>query len=106
MGKNLAIEKRQEKEKTIVAVKGRLDSNTSPELKEALLEPLENVEEVWIDFTELAYISSAGLRVLLDAHKTMEEKSGKLVVAGANEEVNEVFTITGFSGILNMEQEV
>lgn len=53
--------------------------------------------------TPLGYISSAGLRVLLTAHKKMEKQEGRLVIRGANEGVREVFTITGFIDILHVE---
>lgn len=79
----------------------RLDTVTSPQLEEKLKKELEGVTELRFDFTELEYISSAGLRVLLAASKKMK-KQGKMEIHHVNEEVMEVFTITGFSDILTI----
>ena len=85
-----------------VAVEGRLDTTTAPELERALKESLEGVSELVMDFDKLDYISSAGLRVLLSAHKTMA-KQGSMKVVHVNEVVQEVFEVTGFSDILVIE---
>ncbi len=85
-----------------VAVSGRLDTTTAPELDAALREALPGVKELVLDFSALDYISSAGLRVLLSAQKTMS-KQGSMKLTGVNESVMEVFEITGFSGILTIE---
>lgn len=103
MGKDMEIEEKREEEKLILKVTGRLDSATAPEMEEALSEMPENTGELLLDFSELEYISSAGLRVLLNMHKKMEKAEGRMTVTGVNEEVREVFVITGFSEILNME---
>lgn len=84
-------------------IEGRLDTKTAPELEEKINKMIEQVSSIFMDFTELEYISSAGLRVLLRTHKAMKAKKGSLVIRGANEEVREVFTITGFSDILRLE---
>jgi len=85
-----------------MAVIGRLDTTTAPELDAALKEALPGVKELVLDFSALDYISSAGLRVLLSTQKTMS-KQGSMVLTGVNEGVMEVFEITGFSGILTIE---
>ena len=85
-----------------VAVSGRLDTTTAPELDAALREALPGVKELVLDFSALDYISSAGLRVLLSAQKAMS-KQGSMKLTGVNESVMEVFEITGFSGILTIE---
>ena len=85
-----------------MAVSGRLDTTTAPELDAALKEVLPETKDLLLDFSELDYISSAGLRVLLAAQKIMN-KQGKMALAGVNEGVMEVFEITGFSDILTFE---
>lgn len=90
-------------EKLALRVEGRLDTMTSPQLERELGEGLEKVQELTLDFTSLEYISSAGLRVLLAAHKQMMRQEGRLVVRGANEDVREVFAITGFLDMLHVE---
>ncbi len=85
-----------------VALEGRLDTTTSPELEAVLSIELEGVEKLIMDFSELAYLSSAGLRVLLAAQKRMY-KQGEMVVKNVNETIMEVFDITGFVDILTIE---
>ena len=85
-----------------VALEGRLDTTTAPELEEALKESMDGANELTLDFAALDYISSAGLRVLLSAHKTMMKKGG-MKVTNVNEIVKEVFEVTGFADILNIE---
>ncbi len=82
-----------------IALEGRLDTTTSPELEVALKEVLPAATELVFDLTALAYISSSGLRVLLMAQKQMN-KQGTMVIKGVNEIVMEVFEVTGFSDIL------
>ena len=89
-------------ERLCVAVSGRLDTTTSPELDAALKEALPGVKELVLDFSALDYISSAGLRVLLSTQKTMS-KQGSMVLTGVNEGVMEVFEITGFADILTIQ---
>ena len=79
----------------------RLDTVTSPQLEEKLKKELEGVTNLQFDFAELEYVSSAGLRVLLTASKKMK-KQGKMEIHNVNEEVMEVFTITGFADILTI----
>ncbi len=81
---------------------GRLDTVTAPQLEDTLRSNLAGVERLTIDFKELAYISSAGLRVLLFAQKAMN-KQGSMVITNVNETVMEVFEITGFVDILTIE---
>ena len=83
-------------------VKGRLDTMTSPQLDKEVETNLKGTELLTMDLSELDYVSSAGLRVLLSAHKSMKKQGGSMVVRGVNEEVQEVFTITGFSEILTI----
>ncbi len=85
-----------------IALEGRLDTNTAPQLEAELKEALPEAESLVLDFEKLAYISSAGLRVLLAAHKTMSAKGGMKVIH-VNDVVSEVFEVTGFSDILTIE---
>ena len=85
-----------------LALEGRLDTTTAPDLESELKNSLEGVSELTLDFAGLEYISSAGLRVLLAAHKAMAGKGG-MKVKNVNEIVNEVFEVTGFSDILTIE---
>jgi anti-sigma B factor antagonist len=84
----------------IVAISGSLDSGTSPEAQKALDAVLRGAKKVALDFSELDYISSAGLRVLLGAAKTLKASGGTLRTFGLNQSVREVFEISGFSSIL------
>ena len=86
----------------VIALEGRLDTTTAPELEKALKDGMDAATELTLDFGKLDYISSAGLRVLLAAHKAMSKKGGMKVV-NANEMVKEVFDVTGFADILDIE---
>ena len=85
-----------------IALKGELNSTNSNELEQIVSESLKNVKSLIFDFTNLDYISSAGLRILLVAKKVMD-KQGKMVVLHPNESVMDVFEITGFKDILDIE---
>ena len=84
-----------------IALEGRLDTVTAPDLESVLKESLDSAETLVFDLSKLDYISSAGLRVLLYAHKMMGGKGG-MKVTHVNEIVAEVFEVTGFSDILNI----
>ena len=98
----MRIEKNQEGEKLNLAVIGRLDTTTAPELEQELKESLEGVKELILDLAGLEYISSAGLRVLLAVQRRMN-KQGSMKLVNVNELVMEVFEVTGFSTILTIE---
>ena len=85
-----------------ITLEGRLDTTTAPELEKELKDSLDGVDALTLDFAKLDYISSAGLRVLLSAHKAMSKKDGMKVV-NVNEIVQEVFDVTGFADILTIE---
>jgi len=86
-----------------VALEGRLDTTTAPQLETVLKNELGDAAELTLDFAKLEYISSAGLRVLLAAQKAMN-KQGTMKIVGVNSAIMEVFEITGFSDILTIEQ--
>ena len=98
----LKIDQKGVGSKLTVAIEGRLDTVTAPQLEGQLKEALGGITELVIDAEKLEYISSAGLRVLLSAQKTMS-KQGSMVVKNVSEEVNEIFEVTGFSDILTIE---
>ena len=98
----LNISKNLSYTKLSVALEGRLDTTTAPEFEAALNESIANVSELIIDLEKLEYISSAGLRVLLSAQKTMN-KQGSLVIRNSSDEIKEIFDVTGFSDILTIE---
>lgn len=85
-----------------LSLSGRLDTTTAPELEQEAKQSLDGVTKLALDMTELEYISSAGLRVLLSMQKVMN-KQGEMTVCGVNETVREVFDITGFSDILTIQ---
>ena len=85
-----------------ICVAGRLDTTTAPDLEKALKESLDGITALTFDFEKLDYISSAGLRVLLSAQKTMA-KQGSMKIIHVNELVMEVFDVTGFADILTIE---
>ncbi len=85
-----------------LAVDGRLDTVTAPELEAELKASIGGMDTLTLDFSGLEYISSAGLRVLLSAHKQMAAAGG-LTITHVNEIVSEVFEVTGFSDILNIQ---
>lgn len=98
----MEIIKKPDNQKLEIELVGRLDTTTAPQLEETVNSSLDGVTELVMNFEKLEYISSAGLRVLLSAQKQMN-KQGKMVVKSVNDDINEVFEITGFSDILTIE---
>ena len=98
----LNIEKNTEEKTLELKLTGRLDTTTAPDLEKEIKESIDGIEKLTIDFTSLEYISSAGLRVLLSAQKTMN-KQGSMVVRNASDEVKEIFEVTGFADIMTVE---
>ena len=98
----LNIEKNKNGTDFAIALEGRLDTTTAPQLEKELKEDVNGVSELTFDFAKLEYISSAGLRVLLSAQKIMN-KQGHMVIRNVNEDIMEIFEVTGFSDILDIE---
>lgn len=96
------ITKKQDGARTELSVAGRVDTITAPKLDAAIREILPETGTLILDLRNLAYISSAGLRVLLAAQKAMNER-GSMIVQNANDTVSEIFDVTGFSDILTIE---
>jgi len=102
-GRNtMNIKKTQNGNKLTVALEGRLDTVSSPELEADLKNSLDGITDLVFDISELEYISSAGLRVLLSTQKIMN-KQGEMSITGANEAIMEIFDVTGFVDILNIK---
>ena len=85
-----------------VALEGRLDTTTAPQLETELKSSIADITLLIMDFEKLDYISSAGLRVLLSAQKIMN-KQGTMKIIHVSDAINEIFEVTGFSDILNIE---
>ena len=98
----MTIEKKIENENVILTISGRLDTTTAPELEKTLDNVLDGIKELVFDMTNLEYISSAGLRVILKAQKAMNAQ-GSMKLTGVNDSIMEVFDITGFLDILTIE---
>ena len=85
-----------------LAIQGRIDTTTAPQLEAEVKADVEGITELRLDFADVAYISSAGLRVLLSAQKLMN-RQGRMVLLHVNESVMEIFEVTGFVDILTIE---
>ena len=95
------IEKTQSGDKTILSLSGRLDAITAPQLQDVLIPELNAAKQIELDFSELAYVSSAGLRVLLMGEKTAKGKGGSMTLAGVSEDIMEVLKMTGLDDIFH-----
>ena len=86
-----------------VVISGNIDTVTAPELDAKLQENISDVKDLVLDFAAVDYISSAGLRVILMANQQMEDVDGNMTVKNVNEDVRDVFEMTGFDSLLNLE---
>ncbi|WP_028504794.1 STAS domain-containing protein [Ruminococcus sp. FC2018] len=98
----MTINKESKGSKLTMAIQGRVDTTTAPELDKQLRESIDGVTDLILDFTKVEYVSSAGLRVLLSAQKIMN-KQGQMKLIGVSDDIKEIFDITGFSEILTFE---
>ena len=98
----MTIEKKINQNTATFVVSGRLDTQTAPELEKELDSVLLELKELTFDMTNLEYVSSAGLRVILKAQKAMNAQ-GSMKLTGVNDSIMEVFDITGFLDILTIE---
>ena len=98
----MTIEKKINQDAVTLIVSGRLDTQTAPELEKELDSILSGLKELTFDMTNLEYVSSAGLRVILKAQKAMNAQ-GSMKLTGVNDSIMEVFDITGFLDILTIE---
>lgn len=97
----MTIDKKINGSRLDIKLSGRLDTTTAPQLESEVRSSVEGITEVYFDFSELEYISSAGLRVLLSTQKIMN-KQGKMVINNVCDDILEVFEITGFIDILTI----
>ena len=94
---------KMEENKTLnIALEGRLDTTTAPQLEAELKQSIADNTKLIFDFEKLEYLSSAGLRVLLAAQKVMN-KQGEMMIRNVNDVISEVFEVTGFADILTIE---
>lgn len=98
----MTITKTQDQNSLTLFLEGRLDTTTSPQLEAELSASLGGVTHLTLDLSKLAYLSSAGLRVILSAQKRMN-KQGQMVVRNVNDTIMEVFEVTGFMDILTIQ---
>ena len=99
----LSITKYVDGQTLTVDVSGRVDTVTSPELDNEVKTSLDGITKINMNFGQVEYISSSGLRVLLSLHKTMTAKNGELLINKPTEIVAEVFDVTGFADMLNIK---
>ena len=99
----MTINKTKDGEILILALEGRLDTTTAPQLQEALIPEFDNVKMIRIDFKNMEYVSSAGLRVILQGEKTAKAKGGSMILLNVSSDIMEVFEMTGFSDFLTIE---
>jgi len=99
----MTIDKKLENDKLTLTLEGRLDTTTAPQLESILIPAFDEAKKIVLDFSQLVYISSAGLRVLLMGQKATKAKDASMTVTDVSEEVMEVFEMTGFSNILTIE---
>ena len=98
----MQIQKKSDGDKLLLEVSGRVDTTTAPELESCINESTKGVKELVLDLKDMAYISSAGLRVMLKAHKLMSAQ-GSLIIKNVQSDVMGVFEMTGFSDIMRLE---
>ena len=98
----MTINKVTEGDKLTIKIEGRLDTSTAPELESVVNESIDDVTELTFDLEKMPYVSSAGLRVFLGAQKKMQTK-GKMVVINVQDSVTDIFEVTGFSDILDIQ---
>ena len=98
----MIITKTTEGTSLTLVLEGRLDTMTAPQLESELRSSIDGIDKLFLDFTSLEYISSAGLRVLLSTQKMMN-KQGSMVIRNVNEDVMDIFNITGFADFLTIE---
>ena len=98
----MTIEKNLNGTKLTVTIAGRLDTTTAPQLEAEFKQSITGVEKLVLDFADLEYLSSAGLRLILAAQKVMN-KQGEMIIKNVNDTINEIFEVTGFIDILTIE---
>jgi len=98
----MTINRTAENDKLIFALEGRLDTTTAPQLEGVLIPAFDEAKEIILNFDKLAYVSSAGLRVLLKGQKAAKPKGASMTVTGVSDEIKEIFEMTGFTDMLTI----
>ena len=98
----MVINKKTQGTSITFAVEGRLNTNTAVELENEVKNSIDNITDVTFDLSKLEYISSAGLRVLLSVQKIMNKK-GTMTIINCNDDIMDIFDVTGFTDILNIQ---
>ena len=99
----MTINMQREDTTLIMEIEGRIDTQTSPDLQEVVETSLEGVDLLVLDFKKVIYISSAGLRTVLDAQNRMDEKGGEMIIRNANKNIVGIFKVTGFDTFLTLK---
>ncbi len=99
----MTVNKQLENTTLTMMIDGRIDTQTSPELEDIIRESIEGAEELILDFTQVKYISSAGLRVVLQAQNWMDAQGGSMIIRGASKNIKSIFKVTGFDNFLTLE---
>jgi len=102
MVKNVSIEDKQAAEERIITVPNHLDTMTSPNMKVILTEAVSSVDNIILDFSKTELVSSAGLRILLQAQKNVEKSGKSMTFINMSPEVMEVFDMTGVTNIFKI----
>jgi len=98
----MIVNKTQDNGKLIIALEGRLDTTTASQLQDVLIPAFDEMKEIELNFSQLAYVSSAGLRVLLIGQKTAKAKGASMIVRNVSYDIMDVFEMTGFTNILTI----
>ncbi len=99
----MEIQTRKDKAAVVVSIEGRMDAVTAPEFEKKVIDLISKGEKTFVvNFVELEYISSAGLRSILALAKKLKEQAGKILLTGVRGSVEEVFKISGFSSMFKM----
>ena len=99
----MTINMQREDTTLMMEIEGRIDTQTSPDLQEVVETSLEGVDLLVLDFKKVIYISSAGLRTVLDAQNRMDEKGGEMIIRNANKNIVGIFKVTGFDTFLTLK---
>lgn len=99
----MQITETRENEVITIAIEGRVDTNTSPQVQDAILKSFQKVNQVVLDFSQCSYVSSAGLRALLIGQKTASSKKGTMKLVNVPDILMNVLKMSGFANILTIE---
>ena len=92
----MAIATKKEGDVCIIGLNGEIDANTGASIRSEILELAESETKILLDFTDVSYMSSAGIRIVMQVYRAIQSKSGKLVLVGLSEEIKDTMEVTGF----------